>query len=174
MKQGLSPEDELISSFTPEQLKAVGSRGGLHFADLSGKQQEIVKRMFSGRAILIKRTDQPPTTSDLTTPPPPTLGSETEAPTFPRKMDALRESLRNAERIAVSSVPIDDLTITGSLMCGAYVTKADDEFGCSLDEPDIPLWDPNEHALVVISENQSPLPKAPQPFGPNVLKAVPS
>lgn len=171
-KPGLSPEDELISSFTPQQLKAIGTREGLHFADLSGKQQAIVKRMFTGRAILIKRTDQPPSTSELETPPP-TLGSdEAEAPPFSRSLDALSESLRNAEKIAVSSVPIDDITITGSLMCGGTVigVGGSDEFFCSTDGPDIPLWDPNEHDLIVRPETESPLPKAPEPLGPNVLK----
>lgn len=171
-KQGLSPEDELISSFTPEQLKVIGTRDGLHFADLSGKQREIVKRIFTGRAILVKQTDQPPSASDLATPSTPTPGSETEAPPLPRAMDALSESLRNTEKIAVSSVPVDDLTITGSLMCGATINKIDgsDKLYCSTDGPDVPLWDPNEHDLFVYPETRSPLPKPPEPFGPNVLK----
>lgn len=169
-KPGLSPEDELISSFTPQQLKAIGTHDGLHFADLSGKQQEIVRRMFTGSAILLRRTGEPPKTGDLTTPSPPTLGSETGEPPLPRTMDALRESIRNADRIAVGSVPVEDLTITGSLLCEAYVTTADSELGCGLDGPDSPLWDPNEHDLFVKRETERSLPKAPEPSGPNVLK----
>ncbi len=171
LKESLSPEDELISSFTPEQLKAIGTHDGLHFADLSGKQQAILRRMFTGKITLLKRTDEPPKTSDLMTPSPPTLGSETEAPPLPNRSEVLRESLRNAERIAVSNVPVDDLTLTGSLIYGTAITEvgSDDEFGCQLEGPDIPLWDTTEHNIIVRSDRETP-PKAPPPFGPNMLK----
>lgn len=165
-KRGLSPEREFLNSLTPEQLKAAGSRDGLHFADLSGRQQAIVKRMFTGRAVLIKRPDKQ-ADSEGFIPPPPTLGDDGQS----YLTEDIPNPLRNAEKIVLSSVPLEDLTVRGSVIYTSIeVTQDGDEISCDIPAmPDLDA-DRSERLLYVRAEPDQTLPAPPRPSGPNVLK----
>lgn len=169
-KQAVSPQDRFFYSLTPEQLRALGTRRGLHFFDLSEDQQSLVRSLFAGKVSLVIPTDEP--SSDEYTPVPPEYEGDATAdgpPDMPPPPGP--PPRRNYERIMPSSLPVEELTITGSIACGrGLITGDSDDAMCELTTMgDFPL-DQSENDLAIDPGPESLLPNAPKPFGPNVLK----
>ena len=183
-KQGLSPEDRFFISLTPEQLRALGTRRGLLFADLSVEQQSVVREMFTGRITLQVQTDKkpadentleipryypikPPPTPDFPDLPVPELsigrGSTRETVPFPED--------RYYRRVALGNLPMEQLTITGSLGYEmTWIGDGSDDYECTLCPFDFDRVGRAECGIHVEPEPAPLTSMPPRPFGPNMLK----
>lgn len=137
--------DEFLRSLTDEQMKAIGSSRGLHFADLTADQQALLRRMFSTRAALMIPAGEVPVDENSVT--------------------------TTYNEVYLQGVPPDGLTITGEITyLHTLLSDGEGRYDCGLATEQPPPDDSSELRLQVEPEPETDAGELPRPSGPNELK----
>lgn len=162
------PEDRLLRSMTSEQLRMLGSPSGLGYADLSEEQQSYVKTIFTGDTLLEVPTGERPTDKIETPSYYPIEVPSMSTPALPRPFT---KETKYTKEVNVSSLPIEQVTITGSLVYEPVLVGDHhaENPPCTLDTKEDTSADTSEYNVQTV-ETEATTPIPPKPFGPNVLK----